>query len=183
MSNNNTSIMAAVWSRRLASSFRDYLLFSSNGRSQLMRMTVSPCSTTTDPSSATSPPTQTESKEPDVFNASEVEQLLIRQSKMDMPVEMPNPYEREKLQCILCNYNVHLDYKNVRLLSQFVSPFTGQIYGRHITRLCRRQQSILEREIEKSRDAGFMPVMIKSVDFLKDPKLFDPNNPVRPHKY
>ncbi|XP_047485065.1 28S ribosomal protein S18c, mitochondrial-like [Penaeus chinensis] len=175
--------MAAFGSRRLALSVKDYLLFSFRGRSQLMRMTVSPCSTTTSPSSVTSSPSQTESKETDVYNASEVEQLLIKQRNMDMPVEMPNPYEREKLQCILCNYKVHLDYKNIRLLSQFVSPFTGQIYGRHITRLCRRQQSILEREIQKSRDAGFMPVMLKSVDFLKDPKLFDPNNPVRPHKY
>ncbi|XP_042880857.1 28S ribosomal protein S18c, mitochondrial-like [Penaeus japonicus] len=175
--------MAAVWSRRLASSVKDYLLSSSRGRLQVTRMTVSPCSTTKSSGTTESSPAQTDNKGPDAFDASEVEEILTRQTTMDMPVEMPNPYEREKLQCILCNYKVHLDYKNVRLLSQFVSPFTGQIYGRHITRLCRRQQSILEREIQKSRDSGLMPVMLKSVEFLKDPKLFDPNNPVRPHEY
>lgn len=30
---------------------------------------------------------------------------------------------------------------------------------------------------------GFMTVMLKSVEFLKDPKLFDPNNPIKPHNY
>ena len=67
---------------------------------------------------------------------------------------MPNPYEEEKIKCTLCKYGVHLDYKNPRLLSQFVSPYTGRIYGRNITRLCREQQRLLELEISKSRDAG-----------------------------
>ncbi|XP_064107247.1 small ribosomal subunit protein bS18m-like [Macrobrachium nipponense] len=112
-----------------------------------------------------------------------IEELLRAQSAKDMPVEMPNPYEEERVQCILCKYKIHLDYKNPRLLSQFISPYTGRTYGRHITRLCRRQQEILEIEIGKSRDAGYMAIMMKSVQFLKDPKLFDPNDPDRPHNY
>ncbi|MCL4153279.1 UNVERIFIED_CONTAM: hypothetical protein GTU68_045786 [Idotea baltica] len=100
-----------------------------------------------------------------------------------MPIEMENPYQREKKVCILCKYGIQLDYKNPKLLSQFVSPFTGQIYGRQVTRLCARQQKLLENQIKKSREAGFMAVMIKSVEFLKDPQLCDPNNPIRPHKY
>ncbi|KAK8754111.1 hypothetical protein OTU49_010951 [Cherax quadricarinatus] len=102
---------------------------------------------------------------------------------MQQPIEMPNPYEREKVCCILCKYNINLNFKNVRLLSQFVSPYTGKLYGRNITRLCRRQQEELEQQIRKSIAAGYMAAKMKSLDFLKDPKLFDPSNPVRPHNY
>ncbi|KAK9887223.1 hypothetical protein WA026_021066 [Henosepilachna vigintioctopunctata] len=34
--------------------------------------------------------------------------------------DMENPFEEEKLQCILCKTKVPVDYKNVRLLSQLV---------------------------------------------------------------
>jgi small subunit ribosomal protein S18 len=68
---------------------------------------------------------------------------------------MQNPFEREKAQCILCQYKIVPDYKNVKLLSQFVSPYTGRIYGRHITRLCATQQARLEKEIIKSQSAGW----------------------------
>ncbi|XP_076039997.1 mitochondrial ribosomal protein S18C isoform X2 [Oratosquilla oratoria] len=117
------------------------------------------------------------------FNASRTEEIAKELSPNDLPVDIPNPYEEEKLSCILCKYKVHVDYKNVRLLSQFISPYTGRVYGRHITRLCKQQQDLVEKEITKSRNAGFMPISLKSVEFLKDPKLFDPNNPIRPHKY
>lgn len=125
----------------------------------------------------------TESLNESTWDPLKIEELLRAQSAKDMPVEMPNPYEEERVQCILCKYKIHLDYKNPRLLSQFISPYTGRTYGRHITRLCRRQQEILETEIAKSRDAGYMAIMMKSVQFLKDPKLFDPNDPDRPHNY
>ncbi|GFG40593.1 hypothetical protein Cfor_06630 [Coptotermes formosanus] len=102
----------------------------------------------------------------------------------DMPVQsMQNPFEREKTQCILCQYKIVPDYKNVKLLSQFVSPYTGRIYGRHITRLCATQQARLEKEIMKSQAAGFMPYYFKDVAFVKDPKLFDPDHPIRPHRF
>lgn len=70
------------------------------------------------------------------------------------PVAMQNPYEREQVQCLLCKYQVPIDYKNVRLLSQFVSPYTGRVYGRNITRLCKKQQDVVENAIRKSQDAG-----------------------------
>ncbi|CAL4066097.1 unnamed protein product, partial [Meganyctiphanes norvegica] len=100
-----------------------------------------------------------------------------------MPVEMPDPYEKPNIECILCKYEVVPDYKNPKLLSQFISPFTGCVYGRHITRLCSEKQTQVELEINKSRAAGYMAIMNKDVEFLKDPKLFDPNNPIRNHKY
>lgn len=109
----------------------------------------------------------------------------IQKARMkDMPVEdMQNPFVREKAQCILCRYKILPDYKNVKLLSQFVSPYTGRVYGRHITRLCTTQQARLEKEIIKSQSAGFMPYYFKDVAFVKDPKLFDPDHPIRPHRF
>nr|CAG4643672.1 EOG090X0N7H [Ilyocryptus agilis] len=102
----------------------------------------------------------------------------------DMPLsDMANPYQKEKRCCILCKYNVKADYKNPRLLSQFVSPFTGKIYERNVTGLCKRQQAIVENEISKSRQAGYMAYMLKKVEYTKDPKLYDPNRPFRPHRF
>lgn len=49
----------------------------------------------------------------------------------DTPVELSNnPYEKEKRKCILCAHNIELDYKNARLLQQFVSSFSGRVYDR-----------------------------------------------------
>lgn len=50
--------------------------------------------------------------------------------------------------------NIVPDYKNTRMLSQFISRFTGRVYGRHITGLCRHKQEQVEKEIIKSKEAG-----------------------------
>uniref|UniRef100_A0A8C4UEG5 Small ribosomal subunit protein bS18m n=1 Tax=Falco tinnunculus TaxID=100819 RepID=A0A8C4UEG5_FALTI len=71
--------------------------------------------------------------------------------------------------CVLCGINV--DYKNVQLLSQFVSPHTGCIYGRHITGLCNKKQKEITKAIKRAHVFGFMPVMYKSPSFLTDPKI------------
>ncbi|VVC87176.1 unnamed protein product [Leptidea sinapis] len=101
----------------------------------------------------------------------------------DLPVEMENPYKKEKRQCILCKLNINPDYKNYRLLSQFQSPYTGRIYGRHITGLCKNKQEAVEREIVKAQNCAYMPYFYKDKVFLKDPRLFDPENPVRSHRF
>uniref|UniRef100_A0A0A9WTH3 28S ribosomal protein S18c, mitochondrial n=1 Tax=Lygus hesperus TaxID=30085 RepID=A0A0A9WTH3_LYGHE len=101
----------------------------------------------------------------------------------DMPIEMENPFKKEKVECILCKMKIDPDYKNVRLLSQFVSPFTGLMYGRHITGLCRTKHERVAREISKSQNAGMMPYYNKEPEFLEDPKLFNPDRPVRSHEY
>ncbi|NWW44872.1 RT18C protein, partial [Pedionomus torquatus] len=111
------------------------------------------------------------------------------------PIEMENPYKEPPKRCVLCGINV--DYKNVQLLSQFVSPYTGRIYGRHITGLCNKKQKEITKAIKrahvlgkygyalefKSRllsylimppsylSTGFMPVMFKNPSFLTDPKI------------
>lgn len=101
----------------------------------------------------------------------------------DEPVDMANPFKKEKRQCILCKLNITPDYKNYRLLSQFQSPYTGRIYGRHITGLCKTKQEQVEAEITKAQNCAFMPYYYKDKLFLKDPKLFDPENPIRSHRF
>lgn len=102
----------------------------------------------------------------------------------DEPVELErNPFEKEKQKCILCDMGITPDYKNVKLLSQFQSQYTGRIYGRHITGLCKQKQEQVEKAILKAQNSALMPGYHKDLDFIDDPKLFDPERPVRPHKY
>ncbi|XP_043665116.1 28S ribosomal protein S18c, mitochondrial [Vespula pensylvanica] len=101
----------------------------------------------------------------------------------DMPDLDTNPYKKEKQQCLLCRLNIQPDFKNVRLLSQFQSRYTGRIYGRHITGLCKNKQEKVEREILKAQNAGLMGYFTKDPRYVNDPPLFDPNRPLRPHKY
>ncbi|KAJ8665020.1 hypothetical protein QAD02_006682 [Eretmocerus hayati] len=101
----------------------------------------------------------------------------------DEPIELENPYKKERQLCILCKYDIEPDYKNVRLLSQFQSRFTGRIYDRHITGLCKEKQERLLREILKAQNAGFMPYYHKEIKYVYDPKLYDIDNPFRPHRY
>ncbi|XP_076253396.1 small ribosomal subunit protein bS18m-like [Rhynchophorus ferrugineus] len=97
--------------------------------------------------------------------------------------DMENPFEKEQQKCILCKHNIVVDYKNVKLLSQFQSPYTGRIYGSHITGLCKTQQKLVEAEIIKAQSAGLMATYLKEPCFLDDPVLFNVDKPIRPHKY
>lgn len=96
---------------------------------------------------------------------------------------MENPFEKEKKVCILCSNKITPDYKNVRMLSQFQSPYTGRIYGRHITGLCKKQQELVEEEIRKAQKAALMPYYYKDPNYLDDPELYDVENPIRPHRF
>jgi len=117
------------------------------------------------------------------YTNEEIPENVIKMREKDAIVEMNNPFEKTKEQCILCKYQIQPDYKNVRLLSQFISPFTGRVYGRHITALCEKKQFRVEREVLKATRAGFLAGYLKDPVFYKDPKLYDPENPIRPHKY
>uniref|UniRef100_A0A663LYN8 Small ribosomal subunit protein bS18m n=1 Tax=Athene cunicularia TaxID=194338 RepID=A0A663LYN8_ATHCN len=88
---------------------------------------------------------------------------------LSVPIHMENPYKDPPKRCVLCGTNV--DYKNVQLLSQFVSPHTGCIYGRHITGLCNKKQKEITKAIKRAHVLGFMPVMFKNPSFLTDPKI------------
>ncbi|XP_067114385.1 28S ribosomal protein S18c, mitochondrial [Osmerus mordax] len=94
---------------------------------------------------------------------------LVQQS--DMPVPMENPYKQPEKGCVLTGITV--DYRNVQLLSQFISPHTGRIYGRHITGLCGKKQKEISKAIKKSISMGFMSVTHKHPQFMKDPNICD----------
>jgi len=96
---------------------------------------------------------------------------------------MENPYLEDRRQCIACKNSIRFNYKNVKLLSQFVSPFTGRMYGRHVTGLCARQHHALDQEYKKAIVCGYMSLNIKEMEFWKDPKICDPTDPVRPHRF
>ncbi|XP_023409075.1 small ribosomal subunit protein bS18m isoform X2 [Loxodonta africana] len=70
-------------------------------------------------------------------------------SNEDLPIPMENPYKEPLKKCLLCGK--HVDYKNVQLLSQFISPFTGCIYGRHITGLCGKKQKEITKAIKRAQ--------------------------------
>ncbi|XP_020657458.3 small ribosomal subunit protein bS18m isoform X2 [Pogona vitticeps] len=90
-------------------------------------------------------------------------------SQADMPVEMEDPYKEPLKKCILCGVTV--DYKNIQLLSQFISPYTGRLLGRHITGLCGKKQLAISKAIKRSRCMGLMPVTYKHPTFRSDPKI------------
>ncbi|XP_019969221.1 small ribosomal subunit protein bS18m [Paralichthys olivaceus] len=91
------------------------------------------------------------------------------QRKDDVLVKMENPFKQAQTGCVLCN--VHVDFKNTQLLSQFISPHTGRIYGRHITGLCGRKQKEISKAIKKAHSMGFMSVTHKHPQFMRDPNI------------
>ncbi|GMS97039.1 hypothetical protein PENTCL1PPCAC_19214, partial [Pristionchus entomophagus] len=102
----------------------------------------------------------------------------------DEPIELAkNPYAKPPRKCLLCKTGVELDYKNARLLQQFVSSFSGRVYDRHITGLCDGQQKKLIETISLSRRAGYMPALVKDPKYVRDPALFDPLRPIRSHSF
>lgn len=109
--------------------------------------------------------------------------LLTQEQKDKQFVDAPTPYQKPRRQCILCKHRIQVDYKNPRLLSQFVSTLTGDIYDKHITGLCEKQQTALQREIKKSRNCRLMPIFHKDPRFNRDPALFNPDRPQRPNPW
>ncbi|XP_042250888.1 28S ribosomal protein S18c, mitochondrial-like [Thunnus maccoyii] len=93
----------------------------------------------------------------------------VEQQKDDVLVKIENPYIEAQKGCILCSVTV--DFKNIQLLSQFISPHTGRIYGRHITGLCGRKQKEVSKAIKKAQSMGFMSVTHKHPQFMKDPNI------------
>ncbi|XP_014865739.1 PREDICTED: 28S ribosomal protein S18c, mitochondrial isoform X1 [Poecilia mexicana] len=89
--------------------------------------------------------------------------------KDDALLKVENLSRESKKGCMLCNVTV--DFKNIQLLSQFVSPHTGRIYGRHITGLCGKKQKEISKAIKKAHSLGFMPVTHKYPEFMKDPRI------------
>ncbi|XP_017753831.1 PREDICTED: 28S ribosomal protein S18c, mitochondrial isoform X1 [Eufriesea mexicana] len=116
-------------------------------------------------------------------NKAHIPDISIHTVDLNMPVAIENPYKEKRKLCILCKLNIEPDYKNIRLLSQFQSRFTGRIYEKHITGLCEYKQKRVEQEMRKAQQAGLMGFMTKDPKFVNDPMLFNPNFPFKPHKF
>ena len=86
---------------------------------------------------------------------------------------MKNPFIKEPEPCILCKNDITVDYKNVRLLSQFVSPFTGNVLNNRATGLCFERQLEVQRAIAFARRAGLMPKKSKDSRFHGDYSIID----------
>lgn len=120
---------------------------------------------------------------------SELELAVKAASEPDMPVSMEDPYCPEPSTCILCPRRFapgcapQPDYKNPKLLSQFVSPHTGLVYEHHVTGLCRSMQESVEKAVRRSQDAGFMSTRVKPRHYLQDPQLFNSSRPVKSNPY
>lgn len=69
--------------------------------------------------------------------------------------------------------------QNPRLLSQFVSNYTGLLYERNITGLCARQQEAVKYHIKVAHFLNLMPRFYKDPHYTNDPKLFNPFKPIR----
>ena len=91
-----------------------------------------------------------------------------------LPVKLErDPFQKPMHQCVFCKYNIPLDYKNAQLLSQFVSPHTGIVYGQQVTGLCIYMQSEVEKTVFKAKKLGFIPFFYKETSFTSDPLLFN----------
>ena len=119
----------------------------------------------------------------------ELEHAVKAASEADMPVSMEDPYCPAPSTCILCPRRFapgcapQPDYKNPKLLSQFVSPHTGLVYEHHVTGLCRGMQEKVVQAVKRSQDAGFMSTRVKPRHYLQDPQLFNTSKPVKTNPY
>jgi len=138
----------------------------------------------------TSPLARTQHPE-DQFASSEQElsSAVAAASSEDLPMDMEDPYCGEASTCILCprRYGADFcpspDYRNPKLLSQFVSPHTGLVYDVHITGLCEAMQERVKLEVSRSQSSGFMSTRVKPLHYLQDPQLFNSSRPVKPNPF
>jgi small subunit ribosomal protein S18 len=67
---------------------------------------------------------------------------------------------RFKKSCIFCKKDLEIDYKNIDLLSRYLSS-KGKIISRRISGNCAKHQRKLAREIKRARFLSLLPYLIK----------------------
>ncbi|NP_001290980.1 28S ribosomal protein S18b, mitochondrial [Esox lucius] len=68
--------------------------------------------------------------------------------------------------CPICrDPNIIIHHQNVKLLQQFISPYTGMVYDGTRTGVCEKQQKQLNKAIGAARDHGLLAFQIPHVDF------------------
>ncbi|KAM4020422.1 small ribosomal subunit protein mS40 [Anomaloglossus baeobatrachus] len=67
--------------------------------------------------------------------------------------------------CPICrDQNLGVDYRNVKLLQQFICPHTGVVYDPTRTGVCMKQYKRLVKAITEAEDQGLLPVVIQNKD-------------------
>ncbi|CAN2390424.1 ribosomal protein S18B [Pristimantis euphronides] len=67
--------------------------------------------------------------------------------------------------CPICrDQKIVVDYRNVKLLQQFMCPHTGVVYDPTRTGVCMKQHKRLVKAITEAEDQGFLPVLIPHKD-------------------
>jgi small subunit ribosomal protein S18 len=92
----------------------------------------------------------------------------------DRPKQINDPYLPSPHKCIFCVHKLKIDFRNTKLLSQFISPQTGFVFNQRTTGLCYFKQVELEKAILKARRFHLMPYKWKETVYLDDPRLFNP---------
>ncbi|XP_077986762.1 small ribosomal subunit protein mS40-like [Glandiceps talaboti] len=68
--------------------------------------------------------------------------------------------------CPICrDQELVVHHRNVKLLQQFVSPHSGQMYTDLATGVCQRQYQRLQREIEEARYQGLLPFTVPHIEY------------------
>ncbi|XP_058029972.1 small ribosomal subunit protein mS40 isoform X2 [Ahaetulla prasina] len=68
--------------------------------------------------------------------------------------------------CPICrDQHLFLDYRNVKLLEQFICPHSNIILDATHTGVCRKKQKELEKAIDQAQDSGLLPVSIPLISF------------------
>nr|XP_033772810.1 28S ribosomal protein S18b, mitochondrial isoform X2 [Geotrypetes seraphini] len=68
--------------------------------------------------------------------------------------------------CPICrDQKLGVDYRNVKLLEQFISPHSGSILDATQTGVCRKQQKNLTNAITQARDHGLLSFHIPIIEF------------------
>ncbi|CAL8371622.1 unnamed protein product [Boreogadus saida] len=71
--------------------------------------------------------------------------------------------------CPICrDNNVIIHHQNVKLLQQFINPYTGKVYDPTRTGVCMKQQKVLNQAVNMARDHGLLPFQIPHVEFLAE---------------
>jgi small subunit ribosomal protein S18 len=65
-----------------------------------------------------------------------------------------------KKSCIFCKKDLDIDYKNIELISRYVSS-KGKILSRRISGNCAKHQRKLASEVKRARFLSLVPYLVK----------------------
>jgi len=81
----------------------------------------------------------------------------LKEIKPKGPMKPRGP--RFKKDCVFCKNELDIDYKNIELLSRYVSS-RGRIQSRRISGNCAKHQRKVSREIKRARFLNLIPYVV-----------------------